>query len=229
LGESGWGSILPGVMLENKGWGLYNGWGYYTPTKELYDAYEEGDVRREATILKPGDTFQFFGETKTYSSTNSLSGFQFRKYMEPFSYANPIGTYISPNGDHPTTALNPPLLRYAEVILIKAEAELMQGKNADVEINMIRNRAGLSSVTNADMNELKKQRRCEFAGEWADRHRDLVRWGDAQSVYAQPLHGYSGAVVWPGRTFDPAVDNVWPVPQTEIDNSGGIITQNAGW
>jgi hypothetical protein len=229
LGESGWGSILPGVMLENKGWGLYNGWGYYTPTKELYDAYEESDARREATILKPGDTFQFFGETKTHSSTNSLSGFQFRKYMEPFTYANPIGTYISPNGDHPTTALNPPLLRYAEVILIKAEVELMQGKNADAEINMIRNRAGLPSVTNADMNELKKQRRCEFAGEWADRHRDLVRWGDAQSVYAQPLHSYNGAVVWPARTFDPSIHNVWPVPQTEIDNSGGVITQNAGW
>ena len=105
----------------------------------------------------------------------------------------------------------------------------MQGKNADAEINMIRNRAGLSSITNASMTELKNQRRCEFAGEWADRHRDLVRWGDAQAVYAQPLHGYSGAVIWPARTFDPAKDNVWPVPQTEIDNSGGIIKQNAGW
>ena len=229
LGESGWGSILPGVMLENKGWGLYNGWGYYTPTKELYDAYESGDARREVTILKPGDTFKFFGETRTYSSTNSLSGYQFRKYMEPFSYASPIGSYISPNGDHPVTALNPPLLRYAEVILIKAEAELMRGKNADAEINMIRNRAGLASITNADMNELKKQRRCEFAGEWADRHRDLVRWGDAQAVYAQPLHGYSGAVIWPARTFNPAKDNVWAVPQNEINNSGGVITQNEGW
>ena len=99
--------------------------------------------------------------------------------MEPFTYSSPIGTFISPNGDHPTTALNPPLLRYAEVILIKAEAKLMQNKNADVEINMIRNRAGLASITNADMNELKKQRRCELAGELSDRHHDLVRWGDA--------------------------------------------------
>ncbi|ULT27661.1 hypothetical protein KUH03_13695 [Sphingobacterium sp. E70] len=53
-GTDGWGSILPGVMLTNGAWGLYNGWGYYMPTKELYDSYEAGDVRREATILKPG-------------------------------------------------------------------------------------------------------------------------------------------------------------------------------
>ncbi|TKK71016.1 RagB/SusD family nutrient uptake outer membrane protein [Ilyomonas limi] len=228
-GTGGWGSILPGVMLENKGWGLYNGWGYYTPTKELYDAYESGDARREATILKPGDTFEFFGSTMTYSSVNSTSGYQFRKYMDPFRHSDPVSTYISPNGDHPTTALNPPLLRYAEIILIKAEAMLMQGKNADEYINMIRNRAGLPSVTNADMAELKKQRRSEFAGEWADRHRDLVRWGDAQAAYAQPLHGYDGSVIWPARTFNPDVNNVWPVPQTEIESSGGVIKQNAGW
>jgi starch-binding outer membrane protein, SusD/RagB family len=228
-GTGGWGSILPGVMLENKGWGKYNGWGYYTPTQELYNAYETGDLRREVTILKPGDAFKFFGKDTIYGSNNSLSGYQFRKYMEPFSYASPIGTYISPNGDHPTTALNPPLLRYAEVILIKAEAKLMQGKNADAEINQIRNRAGLTSVTGADMTELKKQRRCEFAGEWADRHRDLVRWGDAQTTYAQPLHGFGGVVIWPARTFNPAVHNVWPVPTTEISSSGGVIAQSSGW
>jgi starch-binding outer membrane protein, SusD/RagB family len=227
-GTGGWGSILPGVMLENKGWGKYNGWGYFTPTKELYDTYEAGDLRREATILKPGDAFRFFGKDTVYGSVNSTSGYQFKKYMEPFSYASP-NTFISPNGDHPTTALNPPLLRYAEVILIKAESKLMQGKNADAEINQVRNRAGLASVTGADMAELKKQRRCEFAGEWADRHRDLVRWGDAQAAYAQPLHGYSGAVIWPARTFNPAVHNVWPVPSNEVTNSGGIIKQSSGW
>lgn len=226
-GPGGWGSILPGVMLENKGWGKYNGWGYYMPTKELYDAYEAGDKRREATILKPGDAFTFYGEDREYASTNSLSGYQFRKYMEPFSY--PGGAHLSPNGDHPTTDLNLPLLRYAEVILIKAEAELMQGKNADKEINMIRHRAGLKDVTNADMNELKKQRRSELAGEWANRHFDLVRWGDAKAAYAKPLHGFGGTEIWPARTFDPAIHNVWPVPRSEVTSSNGIVKQNAGW
>lgn len=228
-GAAGWGSILPGVMLENKGWGKYNGWGYYQPTKELYDAFETGDKRREVTILKPGDVFSYFGTPMTYSSVNSLSGYQFNKYMEPFTYANPVGSTISPNGDHPTTNLNVPLMRYAEVLLIKAEAELMQNKSADKEINLIRNRAGLASIQNATLAELKKQRRCELAGEWADRHRDLVRWGDAQAAYAQPLHGFNGSVIWPARTFDPVVNGVWAVPQKEIDRSNGVIKQNAGW
>ncbi|UOE50624.1 RagB/SusD family nutrient uptake outer membrane protein [Mucilaginibacter sp. SMC90] len=228
-GTSGWGSILPGVMLENKGWGFYNGWGYYQPTKELYDAFESGDKRREATILKPGDKFMYFGTERVYSSVNSLSGYQFNKYMEPFSYANPVSAEISANGDHPTTNLNVPLIRYAEVILIKAEAELMQNKNADKEINMIRNRAGLASIQNATLAELKNQRRCELAGEWADRHRDLIRWGDAQAAYAKPLHAYNGTVAWPARTFDPVINAVWAVPQTEIDRSNGVIKQNAGW
>lgn len=226
-GPSGWGSILPGVMLENKGWGKYNGWGYYMPTKELYDSYEANDKRREATILKPGDSFVFYGEQMEYASTNSLSGYQFRKYMEPFSY--PAGAHLSPNGDHPTTDLNLPLLRYAEVLLIKAEAEIMQGKNADNEINLIRHRAGLSDVSNADLSELKKQRRSELAGEWANRHFDLVRWGDAKTTYAQPLHGFGGDEIWPARTFDPAVHHVWPVPRSEVTSSNGIVKQNAGW
>lgn len=228
-GAGGWGSILPGVMLENKGWGQYNGWGYYQPTKELYDAYEAGDKRREATILKPGDKFMYFGVENTYSSVNSLSGYQFNKYMEPFSYASPVGSSISPNGDHPTTNLNVPLMRYAEVVLIKAEAELMQNKNADAEINAIRVRAGLKPIQNATMADLKNQRRCELAGEWADRHRDLVRWGDAATTYAKPLHGFDGKVIWPARNFNPAVNSVWAVPQKEIDRSNGIIKQNGGW
>ncbi len=229
-GTSGWGSILPGVMLELTGWGAYNGWGYYMPTRELVDEYEAGDLRKAATILQPGDQFKYFGAMRTYSTTNSTSGYQFRKYMEPFGYDKPIGTYLSPSGDHPTTALNPPLLRYAEVILIKAEAKLMQGKNADAEINMIRKRAGLAPISGATMTDLKHERRMELAGEWADRHHDLVRWGDAQAAYAKPLHGYDASkVIWPARKFNPDVHNVWPVPQREIDASGGKIQQNQGW
>ncbi|TDX00984.1 RagB/SusD family nutrient uptake outer membrane protein [Dinghuibacter silviterrae] len=225
--NGGWGSILPGCMLENKGWGIYNGWGYYTPTQELYNAYSAQDTRLAATILKPGDKFVFWGDTMIYHSVNSESGYQFNKYMEPFSYAG--GIHVSSNGNEPTTDLNVPLLRYAEVLLIDAEAKLMQGKSGDVSINLIRQRAGLAPITGATMTELKLERRLELAGEWADRHRDLVRWGDAQATYALPLHGADGTVCWPARTFDPTVDDVWPVPQTDIDNSHGVITQNPGW
>jgi hypothetical protein len=221
------GSELPGVMLENKGWGKYNGWGYFQPTKELYDAYEPGDERRAATILKKGDHFTYFGEDMVYESSNSLTGYQFNKYMEPFSY--PDLQHVNPDGNFPTTDLNVPLFRYADLLLIKAEDELMQGKSGDKEINLIRNRAGLPSIHGATMTDLKRERRCELAGEYANTYFDLVRWGDAKTECSKPLHGADGQEVWPARNFDPSYMNVWPVPQAEIDNSGGVIKQSPGW
>ncbi|MEC5395436.1 RagB/SusD family nutrient uptake outer membrane protein [Bergeyella sp. RCAD1439] len=227
---TGWGSILAGVMLENKGWGEYNGWGYFMPTKELYDSYETGDLRREATILKPGDEFIFNGKTRVYSSVNSPTQMQFNKYMDPYKVNFASSPHIvSTDPDFPSTNLAIPLLRYAEVILIAVEAKLMQGKNADEEINKIRLRAGLSPKTGCSMADLKRERRNELAGEWSDRHRDLVRWGDAKAVYSRPLHGWTGNEVWGARSFDPNVHDVWAVPQREVLNSNGIIKQNEGW
>ncbi|MBC9794782.1 RagB/SusD family nutrient uptake outer membrane protein [Sinomicrobium weinanense] len=233
------GSKLPGVMLENKGWSKYNGWGYFQPTEELYEAYEANDPRREVTILKFGDEFQFFGENRKYYSENSLSGFQFNKYMYEYGYESPIGTYINSNGNNPTTVYNVPLLRYAEVLLMKSEALIMQGLNGDVPLNLVRDRAGLDAVTGATMDDLKHERRVELAGEFANRHFDLVRWGDAQEVYSRALHGrihsnkadpdsgYTVKEIWKARSFDPSYMHVWPLPTTVVEGSG--IPQNAGW
>lgn len=229
------GSIFPGVMLEDKGWGLYNGWGIFYPTRDLYESFEEGDERRAVTILKTGDKFMFFGEERVYNegsftvSASNRTGYQFNKYMEPYSYPDPTGTYINSNGNRPTTEMNVPLLRYADVILMKAEALLMMGLDADAEINLIRERAGLEPIVGATMENLKQERRSEFAGEWTDRHWDLVRWGDAQEVYSKPLLHADGHVIYEGRSFDPTVHHVWPIPPDEIQASKGTLTQNEGW
>lgn len=233
------GSKLPGVMLENKGWGLYNGWGYYQPTLELYNEFEEGDARRDVTILKFGDEFKFFGETRKYYSANSVSGFQFNKYMYEYQFKNPEGVYINSNGNAPNTIYNVPLLRYAEILLMKAEALIMQGQNGDAPLNAVRKRAGLKPKTNATMDDLKHERRVELAGEFANRHFDLVRWGDAQAAYAKPAHGrvhtrkldpdspYEVKVVDEGRNFDASYMNVWPIPVKVVQATG--IPQNKGW
>lgn len=241
------GSMLPGVMLENKGWGRYNGWGYFQPVKDLDDAFEEGDFRRKATLITHGDIItNFFGEDFTwYQTSNNLTGFMFSKYLDPYQNADPIGNTINTSGDYVTTDLWIPLLRFAEIVLWKAEAKLMKGENADAEINLIRDRAGLAPKTGCTMDDLKHERRCEFAGEFADRHFDLVRWGDAQAAYAKPLYGNMGTYdangnlvktdvkqVWPARTYNPAYHNVWPLPPNEIEKSKGTegeLTQNEGW
>ncbi|WP_299557303.1 RagB/SusD family nutrient uptake outer membrane protein [Seonamhaeicola sp.] len=234
------GSIFPGASLENKGWGKYNGWGYFAPTLELYESYLSGDSRREATLLKFGDTFTYFGEERQYWSTINWSGFQFNKYMEPYSY--PDAQHLNGNGDHPTTDLNLPLLRYSHILLMKAEALLMQGQNGDGPLNEVRERAGLASLSGATMDDLKYERRAEFAGELFGRYEDLVRWGDAASVIPNALHGrihvdktdpnsaFTVEEIWPARPqYKPDVYHVWPIPPLVISTSDGTITQNEGW
>ena len=221
------GSILPGVMFENKGWGKYNGWGYYQPTQELYAQYQAGDVRRDVTIFQEGTEFMYMGEMFTWTQTsNNETGYMFGKYTEPFGSSS----HLNPNGDKPSTDLNVPLMRYAEVLLIKAEALIASGQNGDEPLNMVRTRAGLPPLTDATLDDLKSERRCELAGEWSDRHFDLVRWGDADAAYAQPLHTSDGKEAWPARPqFDPAIHHVWPIPPHEVEASDGVLVQNEGW
>lgn len=239
------GSEFPGVVLENKGWGVYNGWGYFQPTEELYDEYENSDPRRGVTILKFGDSFTYFGQSKLYSSTNSLTGFQINKYMDPYSYGSGTSasnTMINQNGDNPTTRLNLPLMRYAEILLFKAEAELNLGNPvaAAIPLNQVRARVGLTPIANPTMNDLKHERRCELACEWTDRFEDLKRWGDFSKIEA-PLHGrnyinksdpasaYTLIESWPARTFTQGKDMAWPISPDEISKSNGAYNQTPGW
>lgn len=231
------GQILPSVMLENTGWGLYNGWGTFSPLLELYNAFEDGDFRKQATLLEFGDEFTFLGDERRYFSGNSWTGLQFNKYMQPFRF--PQEVHLNPNGDYPTTNLNTPLIRFAEILLMKSEAQIMQGQNGDEALNQVRHRAGLLPIVGATLENLKHERRVELAGEYADRHQDLVRWGDAQEAYARPATGrdhsnktdpdspYEVYQTWPGRNFNPQVHHVWPIPPNSIAASG--IEQNQGW
>ena len=231
------GSSIVNAMLESGGWGISNGWGYYHPTLSLFNEFENGDPRRDRTILKFDDDFTFLGQPRKYFSTNSQTGFQFNKYMKDWENADNVCTTCP----YTVGKLNIPYIRYAEVLLIKAEALIADGKNGDAEINAVRSRAGLTAKSGATMTDLKHERRVELAGELAHRHFDLVRWGDAQSTYAQPDMGRSHSnktdssspftiiEVSPGRNFKPETHNVFPLPLIEIDASGGTLFQNDGY
>lgn len=238
------GSEFPGVVLENKGWNAYNGWGYFQPTEELFDEYEANDPRREVTILNFGDKFTYFGTERSYSSSNSFSGFQINKYMEPFSYGTfgVVGsnTFINPDGNYPTTKLNLPLMRYAEVLLFKAEALIKTGKNGADPLNEVRSRVGLNPISNPTMTDLKHERRVELACEWTDRLADLKRWGDFDKIN-MPLHGrehvnkddpnsaYTIKEVWPKRNFNPQKHMAWPMDPDDVSKSNGAYKQTPGW
>ena len=234
------GSIFPGASLENKGWGKYNGWGYFAPTLELYESYDDNDLRRGATLLAFGDEFTYFGETRPYWSDINWSGFQFAKYLEPYSYEGAI--HLNGNGDHPTTDLNLPLLRYSHILLMKAEAQIMLGQNGDDAINQVRTRAGLPAISGATMDDIKYERRAEFAGELFGRYEDLIRWGDAATIIPMAVHGrdhvdktdpnstFEIIEIWPARSqFDPTIHHVWPIPPQVLNTSEGTLIQNEGW
>lgn len=222
------GSIFPGIVLDNKGWGAYNGWGNFKPTLELWAEYNDKDDRRSATILQYGDEFTYFGATKKfYSSADNECGFHFKKYMEPYSYgtlnSNGIGmnnSHISTNGDRPTTDLNIPLMRFSELLLFKAEAFIMQGKNAlaAAPLNRIASRANENVVyISPTMMDLMHERRCELACEFTDRLMDLKRWAaggsndwnlDALAKIQTAKHGIKHV-----RRFD---------PESPIDTTNGV-------
>ncbi len=251
LGNPSAGPKFHGMGFQNGGWGSYNHWGYYQPTYELLMAYEDGDTRREATILLPGEKIMYVGVERHFgvnprdiSSTTNMS---FRKFLSPWEPANCAGTTVSTNGNDASNNLTTCLMRYADVLLMKAEALIWKNGEGDGEakrlLNMIRKRARLPENSQATMAQLKNERRCELASEFQpSRHLDLVRWGDAQEVYAQPAYGVdytinadnsvtirkSATPAWPARSFNPQINHVFPIPEKAVSSSL-TLKQNQGY
>jgi hypothetical protein len=250
LGEYAIGSVMGGVFLENKAWGRYNGWGYFKPTLGLYEEFAEGDERRGVSILEYNDEFVLFGETRRfYSTSDDEAGFQVNKYMEPWSYGQVYedghgeSPYVSTNGDWMAMGLNIAWIRFAEMILFKAEALIMQnqGAAAATELNRITRRAGLGNVyTTATLDDLKHERRCELAFEPTDRFMDLKRWKDYDRLNApryirqyadraDPLSTWTRAISesWgTPRTFNPATDIAFPYNPDDVVKANGKLKQN---
>lgn len=199
-----------------RGTGVWNlGWGFNTPTENLVNAFEAGDARRTNTILESGQDDGGFG-------SGVLPGFPplAQQYWNKKAYTmNSVRAGLAINGNRWE---NIKIFRYADVLLMAAEAGNESGAASDGEIlgfiNSIRSRAGLPN-TNASgqssiRDAIKQERRVELALE-EYRFYDLVRWGDASSVLG--TLGYL-----PKHEF-------FPIPQDAIDQSGGVIVQNPNY
>lgn len=125
------------------------------------------------------------------------------------------------------------LIRFADVLLM--HSELTQTATG---INEVRKRAGLTEIGGYTLDALKRERRFELAFEGL-RWYDLMRWGDAVTALgkqgeamvrnmggdAVQMASYGGG--WAARYT--ATGGFWPIPQTQITRSGGVLTQNKGW
>lgn len=259
-GSTPGGSEFPGVILENKGWGKYNGWGQNKPS---YDIYEEmakdgkGNDRLVRTILEYNQEFEFFGETRKFWSTSDLeSGFMINKYMDAFKYKDPTaeGT-VSSNGNWPCVRVNFPIIRFAEMLLFRAEAYLMtnQAAKATADINRLRQRSNLKPLAGtATMKDIYHERRCELAFEYADHLYDLKRWhrssnAEIKALAAKELNAHPRIRKYadranPESSFEIAQYEdyqsknayqdymmVFPYPSNEITKSNGQLKQNEGY
>jgi hypothetical protein len=228
------------------------GWGYYSATSDLENAYlSEGDsIRLVWTINRPGKpvagdpdnpSFDGGGYPQTYSKSGRFS----RKWYVPKAQRPANNLY----------ARNDIILRLADVILMHAEACAVQNKTSEAlsSLTMIRDRVGLTtnmSLTGWDLiNAIRKERRLELAFE-GERLYDLRRWKDESGKpYIADILGPNGSFVkynteestdyWElnqtietqtkGIHFNPEIHLVWPIPNSEIVASGSVITQNPGY
>ena len=254
-----------------------DGWSWCQPTANLEQAYiDAGDtVRLKWTIIKSGCT-EIAGENQfeKFVENNSAVA-NAKELIEQYGWdencyiidpaqhksARIIRKYFLPLEDRPEvyntdkSPLNHRILRYADVLLMYAEAcnELGQDGDAQEALNKVRNRAKMSSVTATGTqlrDAIRQERRLELAFE-QNRLYDIRRWKDdsGQPVIASILGPNGSFVQWntneatrdplewnnqgeasdKGATFDINRDMVFPIPLYEVTMSNGSIEQNPGW
>ena len=105
------------------------------------------------------------------------------------------------------------LLRYAEVLLMNAEAKVRNGKSGDAPFNDVRTRAGMPTLTGVTVEQILDERRMELCSEWGLRYTDLVRTGLAETVLNDPaLIRDQAAGEWTEAKA------YWPVPGSLLVN-----------
>ncbi|WP_242085546.1 RagB/SusD family nutrient uptake outer membrane protein [Aestuariivivens sediminis] len=221
-GIPGEGSISWQYMFMWAG-GIYTSWGNMIPRQSLVNFFDNSDQRKKATFILPGDDLNSPG-LESLGWSPAPSDFQFnvgssalnKKFFLTFEELSPLlSSFGSPK--------NEKILRYADVLLMYAEASLMGGGGDGASaFQMVTDRAYGSGNSAAPMYNLagvKAERRRELATEGWDRFTDLVRWGDIQS--AMSAVGKSD--------FNINRDTLLPIPDAEIQLSNGILTQNPGY
>ena len=194
-----------------------SGFSFNVPVQEAYDAFEDGDVRRDVAILN----IEAFAEANagfndgagvSYVEGFEHTGFYNRKYIPRQGDAN-IGDAVLTNPNNYRS------IRFADVLLMAAEA-LNRGAISDdrakVYLNRVRTRAGLDAVTStgaALTSDIYQERRVELVGE-GHHFFDLVRTGRA----AAAIEG-----------FQTGKNELFPIPSIEIELAGNRWAQNPGY
>ncbi|WP_194777890.1 RagB/SusD family nutrient uptake outer membrane protein [Pararhodonellum marinum] len=187
---------------------------YNLPTQDLFDAFQEGDIRREATVL---DLEAFIAaQPNSEDITYAIGGGGHTGYFNN-KYIKRLDERGLPDDDL-TSPLNYRVIRWADVLLMAAEAFQRSGNDdrARTELNKVRARVDMPAINSSGealYQAILEERRYELSGE-GYRFFDLVRTGQA----ADRISG-----------FVTGKHELFPIPQVEIDLAGGIWNQNPGY
>ena len=203
-----------------------NGYGFFYPTQSLADNYEKAsdgtvDPRLDYTMARDGKSYYDMPFDPAWSTTGYIS----KKHIQPLSE---IPTNIKGDGN-----LNYEAIRYADILLVEAEALNEQGKSAEalIPLNKVRKRAResylydtslpaagtvpdglLPNITTTDQTQLRdiirRERRSEMALEFM-RFFVVMRYGSA----------YATNALKDVPNFDYNKDRFFPIPQSERDTN----------
>lgn len=229
------GSALPTLSRSRAD----GGWGFCTPSSHL-DNFMKNDPRRNYTIIKEGDNVDAeHPEYDTELSQNETGRINHKYYLaladRPF------------DEEHKRSGLNHILFRYADLVLLHAEAAYHNGNQSTARnsLNMVRSRVSLelkNSAGQALLIDIYNERRMELAME-GHRYYDLKRQGGIKQPgfprikevmeefvnYNLNLNTDYDKGNNKGILFDVNKHTLFPIPQVEIDLSEGNLTQNPNY
>lgn len=158
--------------------------GVFAPSQDILSLYESSDVRRNQTIMFPGNNYPDmkykdgleFKTGLTVPAADQIGGQGSGAAIKKYCLGIVNGNVTGPVDSYAMMDNNTYIMRYAELLLIHAESILAGGSSTSdatalASYNAVRNRAGLSNVSSFTFDDLFKERRKELAFEgdyWFD-------------------------------------------------------------
>ena len=192
------------------------GWSFGVPGQKLVNDFGD-DPRLAMTIVREEELDGTL--TKGYQHTGYFS----RKYSSDAEHWGSGGQFEL------NRTCNFRVIRFSDVLLMAAE---LGSPNAQTYLDRVRARVGLGSIP-ATPENIYRERRLELSLEGI-RYFDVLRKGIAYATQEFTVVGLRGPkyideqIVY-DHTFNPATRGFMPIPQVEMDLSGGVFKQNAGY
>lgn len=220
-------------------------------TSDYNENSDKVDPRLYHTVAIPGKPYKY--TNVTFLQSQSRNPIMYGYYSSLKENVDPASEYYVKTGPWYANSKNTIVIRYADVLLMRAEALIELNRQAEALplINQIRNRAKISTnlisfASNLNIQPyedgvnctwtkdyarkaLRWERRLEFAME-GSRFFDLVRWGVADSVMnSYYLLEATDHAYYQGAQFTKNKNEFVPIPVQQINYSKGLYKQNYGF